>query len=358
MPHASAIAPADNCIPSVASVLRLDRRPWPVRVRTCAASKGLPPATRGFAVLLSTYFDATGRWALSIDQLADATGLTRRQVYVHLKRCKDADLFDVQGGGGSFRNRYSVGPALCPMAAAEPTPKTARGGVQKTAPVRIRSGSQSTGSKHNSTDSTGPTTPRHDPRDDDRITCPECGNSWPRRFGSKCIPCSKISTDVPGNRPIVTKAGKATDIRHECLSCGNSWPTKYGMKCKKCGLEHDPTFKPLTAEQLAALKKRQAASTGVVCGRCYGVYDSSVPGAGILGKCPNCRDISDTEAANIRKVKGAQQRAAYWAARLPLAGDVAEDRASWHAERAQATADAILSARVNANTVGGYHHGC
>ena len=73
---------------NAANIPRIDRRPWPVRIRTCAASKGLPPATRGFAVLLSTYFDATGRWALSIDQLADATGLTRRQVYVHLKRCK------------------------------------------------------------------------------------------------------------------------------------------------------------------------------------------------------------------------------------------------------------------------------
>ena len=85
-------------------------------------------------------------------------------------------------------------------------------------------------------------------------------------------------------------------------------------------MDVDPTFKPLTADQLAALKKRQAASTGVVCGRCYGVYDSSVPGAGAFGKCPICKDISNAEAATIRKVKGDEQRAEYWAARLPLAG--------------------------------------
>ena len=130
MPHASAEAPANNFTPAIAPVPQLDRRPWTVRVRDACRDAGLPPATRGFAVILSTYFDSAGRWSLSIDQLSNATGLTRRQVFVHLKRCRDADLLDVRGGGGSFRNRYSAGPAICPMKAADTTPETARGGCR------------------------------------------------------------------------------------------------------------------------------------------------------------------------------------------------------------------------------------
>ena len=327
MPHASAIAHANHCTPAVASVPQIDRRPWPVRIRDAAAAAKLPSATRGFAVMLATYFDSAGRWSVSIEALADATGLTARQVYVHLKRCKDADLFDVRGGGGRFRNRYSAGPAVCPMKAAEQLPETAFPPVQDSAPVRIRSGSQRTSSKLHSPSGTRTASKRRaDPRDGDRVVCPKCKASWPRRFGTQCFTCSRLSPDVPGQRPVVTKRGNATDVRYTCPSCKRSWPQRYGKRCRPCGVDVDPSFKPLSPHQLAAVKQRQAASTGVKCGRCLGVYDGSVPGAGAFGKCPSCTNMSDAEAAKLHKAKGDKQRAEYWAARSAHKGEAIDGR--------------------------------
>ena len=354
---------------NAASIPRIDRRPWVVRVRTACRGTDLPLGARAVGMCIASYFDFAGTWAVSRETLAAELDINERTLTRYLQRLKAANIIEVHAGGSDGRSwsRYQTGSAISKMAPARRTEPatggadTPRQGGRPDPPIESYSGSGSGSSRSSALHSSGGTQtdgkPRHDPRDDDRIVCPTCGASWPRRFGSQCFSCSGLSPDVPGNRPVVTKRGKDTDIRHTCLTCGNSWPTKYGTKCKKCGLEHDPKFKPLTAEQLAAVKKRQAASMGVVCRRCCGVYDASVPGAGILGKCPNCRDITNAEAAKLRKVKGDEQRKAYWAARLPLAGD-APRTGPWHAERAQATADAILSARVKANTVGEYHHGC
>ena len=327
MQHASAEARTDNITPAVSPAQQLDRRPWPVRIRTAAADTDLPAVTRCFAVTLSTFFDRNGRWAMSPEQISEATGHSRAQVFEHVKRCKAAGLINVVSGRGVRRTTYSAGPAIISTPPAES--KVAESGmpdtgVRNTGPISIRntgseSGCQDRTAQHNSTDREGSNKPRRDPRDDDRITCPKCSASWPRRFGSLCMTCSALSPDVPGNRPVVTKRGKDTDIRHACTSCDRSWPQKFGPRCKGCSIDVTAPGMVSDAEWLAEGRREQERERPrrVLCQRCSSAYDASVPGAGAQARCPTCRDLSDSQAAKL---------ASEWTpARLPLAGDAKAD---------------------------------
>ena len=300
--HASAEALTQDSTARVATVTRLDRRPWAVRVRDAAAAANLPPTTRGFAVVLSTYFDGDGRWSLSVQQIADVTGYKQRMVFNHLRACRDAGLIAVEGGGGKWRNRYSAGLAVTDA----PLRHSAGVGVQHSAPVR----NQNAGSVQRSKSSSRwtrrtPRRKRRDPRDDDRVTCPQCGQSWPRRFGTECFACSALSPDVPGNRPVVTKAGNATDVRHTCVDCGRSWPTKYGDTCRQCnGRAREAIEREEAAQQRHdRLQHEQLldeiANYPTTCRRC-GYDNARAADTADTGRCRACRTLTDERAAEVR----------------------------------------------------------
>ena len=337
MPHASAAAHANHCTRRVASVPQLDRRPWPVRIRTAAAKTNLSPVSKCFAVTLATFFDRNGRWSLSPEQISEATGHGRAQVFQHLSRCKKEGLIKVTSGHASRTSTYSVGPAIVSMAPAEPTRSAVRNPdkpVRNSGPLSIiEAGSQVRTSKRSSTLGTKPPDKRRDPRDDDRITCPKCGNHWARRFGSMCIPCSEVSPDVPGNRPIVTKAGNATDIRSTCGSCGNTWPTKYGTQCKKCGgrsseaIDRDIAAQERIDRKQADRLQAEIDNRPVTCNRC--AYERAKRAdLADIGRCAVCAMLTDIEAADLaRKGKRLHARMVKaWKERDHIRGKAAADK--------------------------------
>ena len=216
-------------------------------------------------------------------------------------------MFDVQGGGGSFRNRYSAGPALCPMAAAEPTPKTARGGVQQTAPVRIRSGSPSTKSILHRSNGTR----RRDPRDGDRYICKRCQHSWPARFGTTCLKCGHDTEqlpprDEPEGRTLNQKRGAGLKARYTCSACGRTWPQKDGETCHGCrgraieAIERDVAAQERIDRKQAARLQAEIDNRPVKCTRC-GYDRAKRSDLADIGRCSHCISLTDAEAADLLK---------------------------------------------------------
>ena len=265
MQHASAEAHTQEFTAPVASVLQIDRRPWPARVRDACRDAGLPTTTRLVGVIIASHFNHDGTWAMSIDQIADECGIHRRKVFDHLAVLTKKLVIARKSGGGAFRSIYGPGEKVCTMApthretkAAAPVP------VPVAAPVSIReagSGSQSTSSEHNSTDSTGPTKPRHDPRDDDRYTCSQCRRTWPQKYGETCHGC--------GGRAI------------EAINADIAAQARIDRK-QAARLQAEIDNRPVTCNRCAYQMAKRADLADI-------------------GRCSHCMTLTDIEAADLLK---------------------------------------------------------
>ena len=269
MQHASAEAPTQEFTAPVASVSELDRRPWPVRIRTAAAATNLPPVTRCFAVTIATFFGKSGRWAMSPEQISEATGHSRAQVFEHLSRCKREGLIAVKSGRGLRRSTYSAGSAIIGTPAAETTQATVRSTdktVRDTGPLSIRdtdSGSQVRTSSLHSTLGTQPNRGKRPQRDDERrFTCGMCKRTWPAKYGEKCHGCrgraiEAINADIAAQARIDRKqaARLEPEIANRpctCRRCGNRDARRGDMadtgRCAVCV--------PLADDEAAALRRK------------------------------------------------------------------------------------------------------
>ena len=151
--------------------------------------------------------------------------------------------------------------------------------------------------------------------------------------------------------------------------CKRSWPAKYGEWCKGCGgraievIDRDVAAQARIDRKQAERLQAEIDNRPVTCNRC--AYERAKPAdLADIGRCSHCRSLTDAEAADLaQKGKRLQDRMVKaWNDRDHVRCKAAAEQAvALYAdarERAQATADAILSARVKANTLGGYHHGC
>ena len=315
MPHASAIAPADNCTPSIASVSQLDRRPWPVRIRTAAADTDLTAVSRCFAITLATFFDRNGRWSLSPEQISEATGHGRAQVFEHLARCRKAGLITVTSGHAVRRSTYSAGPAIASMPPAEPTRSAVRDSdkpVRDSGPLSITgsdSGSHTRTTERSTTSGTQPTEKRHDPRDDDRYECQTCGRTWSTRFGRFCTACGRETVQLPRRaepegRRLNTKPESPLKALHTCASCGRQWGQAHGPRCHGCGGTAQAEIAKAEAAE-ARHDARQAErlqaevdNQPVPCTRC-GYDRAKRADLADIGRCTHCMKLTDAEAADL-----------------------------------------------------------
>ena len=318
MQHASAIAPAENCTPSVASVSQLDRRPWVVRVRTAMKGTDLPLGARAVGLCIASYFDFAGTWAVSREALADELDCDPRTLTRYLQKLKAANILEVHAGGSDGRawSRYSTGSAIAKMAPARRREPATGGadapwqGGRIDPPIVSCSGSGSSrASKPLSTSGTQPPKKRHDPRDDDKYICPRCKHTWSTRWGTVCFQCGHDTTqepprDEPEGRLLNTKAGSGLKALHTCGSCGRMWGQKHGGRCHGCGGQARAEMEKATAaaerHDVLQAQRLQAEvdNRPVKCTRC-GYERAKRADLADIGRCTHCMKLTDAEAADL-----------------------------------------------------------
>ena len=81
-----------------------------------------------------------------------------------------------------------------------------------------------------------------------RLTCEQCGNTWPARCGTNCLKCPKPQRTPKPPRtqePAQDEQGLPDDLtlpdsifargtRLNCRICQNSWPASFGANCRTC----------------------------------------------------------------------------------------------------------------------------
>ena len=70
-----------------------------------------------------------------------------------------------------------------------------------------------------------------------RWTCPDCGNDWPKLYGTVCHPCrDKLRTTQPrgSTKPRATAAQPTHHDEPKACTCGDAYRNSYGRRCVDC----------------------------------------------------------------------------------------------------------------------------
>ena len=154
--------------------------PWHKRLALTKAPS--PTAHHVLLVLGSFVSDGQSDAWPSVATLSAMSGLSRRAVQTALRALEGANLVTTDTVPGRS-SRYRLAASTC----APPAPPPAhllRPTCASPAPEVLMEGTR--GSK-----AAQPIQTLGDPKADraDRVSCPKCGNDWPRRFGTRCFTC-------------------------------------------------------------------------------------------------------------------------------------------------------------------------